>query len=415
MSHQTLALEAGIPPLESRAAPVAEMSLELTILMPCLNEARTLPTCIAKARRFLAEYGVEGEVLIADNGSEDGSQQISRDAGARVVNVPVRGYGAALIAGVRAARGRYVIMGDADDSYDFLALRPFIDELRRGTDLVMGNRFRGGIAEGAMPPLHRYLGNPVLSGIGRLLFQVPIRDFHCGLRGFSRDRILGLNLNSTGMEFASEMVVKASLARCSITEVPTTLSPDGRDRPPHLRSWRDGWRHLRFLLAFNPVWLLLYPGLALLALGLGAQLALAFGPVALGSVVLDIHTLLYAGAAMIVGLQLVIFSLFFGAASQALGVRTAHSRVSGWLLDSFTLERGLVLGGTCLVIGLAWAVYSVMLWSSADFAQLEPQRVMRIAIPAVTLTVAGIEIAFASFFIWFARSATASSGKNPLG
>ncbi len=406
MSTQALALESGSTVAVDRVAPIPAPNLELTILMPCLNEARTLPVCIAKARRFLADYGVQGEVLIADNGSEDGSQQIARDAGARVVNVPVRGYGAALIAGVRAARGRYVIMGDADDSYDFLALRPFIDELRRGTELVMGNRFRGGIADGAMPALHRYLGNPVLSGIGRLLFRVPIRDFHCGLRGFSRDRILGLNLNSTGMEFASEMVVKASLAGCSIAEVPTTLSPDGRDRPPHLRSWRDGWRHLRFLLAFNPVWLLLYPGLALLALGLGAQLALAFGPVALGSVVLDIHTLLYAGAASIVGLQLVIFSLFFGAASQALGVRTAHSRVSGWLLDSFTLERGLVLGGACLVSGLAWAVYSVMLWSSADFAQLEPQRVMRIAIPAVTLTVAGIEIAFASFFIWFARSAT---------
>jgi glycosyltransferase involved in cell wall biosynthesis len=406
MSTQALALESGGAVAVDRAVPTTAPTLELTILMPCLNEARTLPVCIAKARRFLDDYGVQGEVLIADNGSEDGSQQIARDAGARVVNVPVRGYGAALIAGVRAARGRYVIMGDADDSYDFLALRPFIDELRRGTELVMGNRFRGGIAEGAMPPLHRYLGNPVLSGIGRLLFRVPIRDFHCGLRGFSRDRILSLNLNSTGMEFASEMVVKASLAGCSIAEVPTTLSPDGRDRPPHLRSWRDGWRHLRFLLAFNPVWLLLYPGLALLALGLGFQLALALGPVALGSVVLDIHTLLYAGAASIVGLQLIIFSLFFGAVSQALGVRTAHSRVSGWLLGIFTLERGLVLGGACLASGLAWAVYSVMLWSSADFAQLEPQRVMRIAIPAVTLTVAGIEIAFASFFIWFARSAT---------
>ena len=415
MSTHALALASGAAVAEERQPIVAEASLELTILMPCLNESRTLPTCIAKARRFLAEYGVEGEVLIADNGSEDGSQQIARDCGARVVHVPVRGYGAALIAGVRAARGRYVVMGDADDSYDFLALRPFIDELRQGTDLVMGNRFQGGIAKGAMPHLHRYLGNPVLSGIGRLLFRVPIGDFHCGLRGFSRDRILSLNLNSTGMEFASEMVVKASLAGCSIAEVPTTLSPDGRDRPPHLRSWRDGWRHLRFLLTFNPVWLLLYPGLALLALGLGGQLALALGPVALGSLVLDIHTLLYAGAATIVGLQLVIFSLFFGATSHALGVRTAHSRLSGWLLDAFTLERGLVLGGTSLALGLVWAVYSVMLWSSADFAQLEPQRVMRVAIPAVTLTVAGIEIAFASFFIWFARSATARHGQHPTG
>ena len=242
--------------------------LELSIVMPCLNEAETLEVCIRKAQESLRKDEISGEVVIADNGSEDGSQEIAERLGARVVPVSGRGYGAALHGGFEAARGRFVIMGDADDSYDFSSLMPFVEKLREGYDLVMGNRFLGGIEPGAMPPLHRYLGNPVLTGIGRLFFRSPAGDFHCGLRGFRRDAILGLGLQTTGMEFASEMVVKSTLMGLRIAEVPTTLSPDGRSRPPHLRSWRDGWRHLRFLLLYSPRWLFLYPGAVLMLLGL---------------------------------------------------------------------------------------------------------------------------------------------------
>ena len=238
---------------------------ELTILMPCLNEAATVARCVAKARGFLERAGIDGEVLIADNGSDDGSRVLAERAGARVIEVAARGYGAALTGGIAAARGRSIIMGDADDSYDFARLE--------GYPLVMGNRFRGGIQKGAMPLLHRYLGNPVLSFVGRLLFRAKVGDFHCGLRGFDREAVRSLNLKTTGMEFASELVVKASLAGWRIAEVPTTLHPDGRGRPPHLRSWRDGWRHLRFLLLFSPRWLFLYPGLALLAVGIALTTA----------------------------------------------------------------------------------------------------------------------------------------------
>jgi len=227
-------------------------TLELTILMPCLNEAETLETCIQMAFQFLMDSNIIGEVLVADNGSDDGSQELARSCGARVVNADERGYGAALIVGTKAARGRFVIMGDADNSYDFLNLQPFLGKLQEGYDLVMGNRFTGGIEHGAMPPLHRYLGNPLLSGVGRLLYGSRIGDFHCGLRGYRREAILGLNLCATGMEYASEMVLKAELAGLRITEVPTTLSKDGRSRPSHLRSWHDGWRHLKLMLECSP-------------------------------------------------------------------------------------------------------------------------------------------------------------------
>ena len=263
-----------IPEGQTRAV-VVESDVELTILMPCLNEARTLPSCIGKARSFLARAGIAGEVLVADNGSTDGSQELARRHGAKVIAVSEKGYGSALIAGIRAARGRYVIMGDSDDSYDFSQLDLFLDRLRGHEQLVMGNRFAGGIRAGAMPLLHRYLGNPVLSTIGRMLFESPCKDFHCGLRGFERDAILKLDLCATGMEFASEMVVKASVWKLRIAEVPTTLSPDGRDRAPHLRSWRDGWRHLRLLLLFSPRSLFLYPGAVLF----GRQLANEVGAV----------------------------------------------------------------------------------------------------------------------------------------
>src|SRR5215468_8502145 len=269
--------------------------------MPCLNEAETVATCVRKAIGFLSDSGISGEVLVADNGSTDGSQALAEEAGARVVPISDKGYGNALMGGIVAASGKYVIMGDADDSYDFTNLMPFVNELRKGADLVMGNRFKGGIAPGAMPPLHRYLGNPVLSFIGRLFFRSKIGDFHCGLRGFRRDSVLRLGLQATGMEFASEMVVKATLAGHRIEEVPTTLSPDGRSRPPHLRSWRDGWRHLRFLMLFSPRWLFFYPGLLLLAAGLVVGAAILPGPLAIGAVKLDVDTLAGACALMPIG------------------------------------------------------------------------------------------------------------------
>ena len=297
------------PRAEPRQAPEAD-ACELTILMPCLNEAETLATCIRKARDFLARSGVVGEVLIADNGSTDGSQAIAVVNGARVVPIAEKGYGSALIGGIRAARGRYVIMGDSDDSYDFSRLEAFVDKLRQGYALVMGNRFKGGIKPGAMPPLHRYLGNPVLTAIGRLFFRSPCGDFHCGLRGFDRQAILDLDLQAPGMEFASEMVVKATIHRLAVTEVPTTLSPDGRSRPPHLRSWRDGWRHLRFLLLFSPRWLFLYPGMALFLGGVGLTGWLLPQARVVGGVNLDIHTLFYASIAVVLGAHLMLFWVF---------------------------------------------------------------------------------------------------------
>jgi hypothetical protein len=284
-------------------------TVELTILMPCLNEAETLADCIDQARDFLARQRIDGEVLIADNGSTDGSIHIAEEHGARVVHVARKGYGAALMHGMRAARGTYLIFGDCDRSYDFSRLEPFVERLRAGYDLVMGNRFLGGITRGAMPWLHKYVGNPVLSYLGRLFFAVPVGDFHCGLRGLRRERVLGLGLRAPGMEFASEMIVRAALGGLSIAEVPTTLSRDGRSRPPHLRTWRDGWRHLRFLLMLSPRWLFLYPGALLFSIGAIAQAAILTGPVAVGRVVLDIHTMLFAGGAMIAGVQMAVFSL----------------------------------------------------------------------------------------------------------
>jgi glycosyltransferase involved in cell wall biosynthesis len=371
---------------------------ELSIVMPCLNESETLATCIDKAMRFMEEHHIAGEVVIADNGSSDGSQAIAAAHGARVVPVPVRGYGAALSGGIQAARGRYVIMADADDSYDLVNLMPFVEKLREGHDLVMGNRFQGGIAAKAMPPLHRYLGNPVLTGIGRLFFRSPIGDFHCGLRGFDKAAILKLGLQTTGMEFASEMVVKATLNKLRITEVPTTLSPDGRSRPPHLRSWRDGWRHLRFLLVYCPRWLFLYPGLLLMGLGLVVMATLIPGPRRIGGVVFDIHTMLYAAMGIIVGFQSVAFALF----SKIFAINIHLLPEDEWkeqFMRVFTLERGLILGAAFCLIGLITSVYAVFTWGSVSFGPLEPVLMMRITIPALACLCCGIQMIFASFFL----------------
>jgi glycosyltransferase involved in cell wall biosynthesis len=371
---------------------------ELTILMPCLNEAATVASCVARARAFLERMGIPGEVLVADNGSSDDSRTLAEGAGARVVQVAQRGYGAALAAGIAAARGRYVIMGDADDSYDFSRLEAFVEKLRRGYPLVMGNRFKGGIQPGAMPFLHRYLGNPVLSFAGRLLFGAKVGDFHCGLRGFERLAVLSLQLKTRGMEFASEVVVKAALAGWRIAEVPTTLRQDGRGRQSHLRSWRDGWRHLRFLLLFSPRWLFLYPGIALLTLGTALATALYFAPLNIAGAGLDIHSMLYSSAAAMLGLQLCLFALFARVSAQSAGLLPRQATLERFL-RALTLERGLLAGLTVGVIGFLWSAAAFLQWRETGFAALDPRVVMRDTIPAATLLVGGMEIMLASFLL----------------
>ncbi len=382
--------------LESISAPQSvlteELQVELSILMPCLNEAETLGTCIAKALSYLHEHGIQGEVLIADNGSQDGSQEVARQMGARVVNISEKGYGNALRGGIAAARGRYIIMGDADDSYDFLHLSLFTNKLREGYDLVMGNRFKGGIQPGAMPLLHRYLGNPVLTGIGRLFFGSLCGDFHCGLRGFRKDAILSIDLRTTGMEFASEMVIKASLNNLKIVEVPTTLSPDGRSRPPHLRTWRDGWRHLRFLMLYSPRWLFFYPGLILSIAGLMSTiwLVLSLSP--------RVHTLLYSATAMLLGTQTVFFALFTKTFAISEGLLPRDRRLEK-LMSYFSLETGLMSGCALVVLGTLISAYAVWVWEGRSFGELDPSHTMRIVIPAVTSLALGLQLIFSSFFL----------------
>jgi hypothetical protein len=371
---------------------------ELTILMPCLNEVATVGRCVEKARGFLRRAGIEGEVVVADNGSHDGSRELALQAGARVIEVAERGYGAALAAGIRAARGRFVIMGDADDSYDFSALEGFVEKLREGYPLVMGNRFRGGIRRGAMPPLHRYLGNPVLSFIGRMLFRTGVGDFHCGLRGFDREAVTSLGMRTPGMEFASELVMKAALARWRIAEVPVTLYPDGRGRAPHLRSWRDGWRHLRLLLLFSPRWLFLYPGVLLLAIGLSMTVLLYSTPVRLFGAGLDIHSMLYASAAALLGMQLCLFALFARVAAQNSGL-LPRGKSMDRVLALFTLERGLIAGLCAVLAGLVWSAAAFWQWREAGFGALDPRVVMRDTIPASSLMVGGMELMLASFLL----------------
>jgi glycosyltransferase involved in cell wall biosynthesis len=364
--------------------------VEVSIVMPCLNEAETIGTCITKAQWYISEHNLAGEVIIADNGSTDGSQEIARKMGARVVPVKEKGYGSALIGGIRAARGQYIIMGDADDSYDFTSLTPFIEKLRAGYDLVMGNRFKGGIEPGAMPLHHRYLGNPVLTGIGKLLFSSPCGDFHCGLRGFRKDAIAQLDLRTTGMEFASEMVVKATLNRMRITEVPTTLSPDGRSRPPHLRSWRDGWRHLRFLLLYSPRWLFFYPGIFLILLGLVATFWLLPST--------KVHTLLYASTAIVIGFQIVTFALFTKVFAISEGLLPEDRRLKR-VFKYFNLETGLIAGSILLLLGFATSVYAFEIWEQSLFGPLDPARMMRLVIPSVTCLGLGFQVIFSSFFL----------------
>jgi len=391
----------------SRFAEV-ESQVEVTILMPCLNEGKTLPSCIAKSKNFLIRSGCAGEVLIADNGSVDGSQEVARSLGCRVISVEQRGYGAALRAGIMAAHGQYIVMGDADDSYDFSKIDQFVEQLRKGNELVIGNRFRGGIERGAMPLLHRWLGNPVLSFLGRLFFGSNLGDFHCGLRGFSRQAMLQLQLRTTGMEFASEMIVKALQAGLRTVEVPTTLAKDGRGRPPHLNTWRDGWRHLRFLLLFAPRWLFLYPGLTLLALGCAqlayshsAGLSISFWPV-------GIHTQLFAMAVAVLGWQTLLFASGAVLARDLAGLDSPHprERLALRLARSLWLSVG---GVAALAAGFALCAALALEWSASSFGPLNPEVAMRKVILGVGLALGGSQALLASMYFAALRAAFDSS------
>lgn len=378
-----------------------DAELELTLLMPCLDEHETIATCVTKARQALAELCLEGEVLVADNGSTDGSRALAEQAGARVVPVPVKGYGAALQGGIAAAHGRYVIMGDADDSYDWSAIGPFVEKLRGGAELVMGCRLpKGGgtILPGAMPFSHRWLGNPGLSAVGRLFFGCPVTDFHCGLRGFSREAIESLDLRTMGMEFASEMVIRATLAKLRIEQVPITLHPDGRSGRPKLRTWRDGWRHLRFMLLYSPRWLFLLPGLLLMLLGLVGFGAVLPGPFHLGRLALDLNSLLVFALCLLVGFQIVSFAVsarIFATSEGLLPPDPSLQRA----YRIFTLERGLLVSMLVGLGGLGLLLGTVAEWVRAGFGELSYQWDLRRTIPGVTLLALGAQGTFTSFFL----------------
>jgi glycosyltransferase involved in cell wall biosynthesis len=384
------------PPTTS--ARTARRECELSIVMPCLNEAETVETCIKKAQTWLESSHCDGEILVADNGSSDGSLEIAERCGARVIRVPMPGYGAALYFGSRAAVGRFIIVGDSDDSYDFSNLSPFLDQLREGTELVMGNRFSGGIKPGAMPWKNRYIGNPILSWVGRRFFHSPARDFHCGLRGYSRDAFERMDLRTTGMEFASEMVIKATLLRLRISEVPTVLSPDGRSRAPHLRPWRDGWRHLRFMLLYSPRWLFLYPGALLAAAGLLGGGWLLGGPRRVGPAALDVHTLLYAAVAVLLGYQAALFAVFARVFAMTHGLLPIHPRMER-IFRHVNLETGLAVGLTMLMAGLAASLGAFLAWRSSGYGPLSVQHSLRLVIPAALSITVGTQTIFASFFL----------------
>ena len=373
-------------------------AVEVSIVMPCLDEAETLAACIQKAKGAIAKLGLAAEIIVADNGSTDGSQAVARELGVRVVEVQRRGYGSALLGGIDAAGGELVVMDDADDSYDFGAIGPLIDRLREGYDLVLGNRFAGGIKQGAMVWSHRWVGNPVLTAISRLFFHTPVGDMHCGLRGFRKDAYSKLHLSATGMEFASEMVIKASLKGMRVTEVPVVLHPDGRSRPPHLRTWRDGWRHLRFMLLFSPRWLFLYPGLAVFAVGLLLSALLIPGPLGVGGIRLDIHTLLVAGFLCLLGYQLVLFAVFTKIFAIREGFHPPHPTLER-LFHHVTLEVGLAAGVLMALGGGIALVAAVISWQAVGFGNLDPSLTMREVIPAVVLLALGTQTVFASFFI----------------
>lgn len=373
-------------------------SPELSVVMPCLNEAETLAVCISKAYEGFRRHDIDGEIIVADNGSDDGSQNIAEQMGAKVVHVAERGYGNALMSGITAARGKYVLMGDSDDSYDFTALNFFLVKLREGYDLVMGNRFKGGIMHGAMPFMHRFFGNPLLTWVGRLFFGRSCGDFYCGIRGFRRNAVMDLDLRTTGMEFALEMVVKATLRNLRITEIPTTLSPDGRTRAPHLRTWRDGWRSIRFFLLYSPRWLFLFPGFLLIIIGLISGAFLLSGPVSIGNITFDAHTLLYSAVAILIGSQSVLFSAFTKVFAVHEGLLPDDDRLEK-LFRIFSLEKGLILGGAFTLAGFAFSIYALSDWGANFFGPLDYARMMRIVIPSGLALSLGCQIILSSFFL----------------
>ena len=380
--------------------------MELTILMPCLNEAETLAICIRKAKKFLSENNIDGEVLISDNGSTDGSQDIAKAEGARVVSTDIKGYGSALINGTKNAYGKYVIMGDADDSYDFLHLMPFVEKLREGYDLVMGDRFAGGIAEGAMPWSHKYIGNPVLSFIGRLFYKSKIRDFHCGLRGYNRESMLNLRLQTTGMEYASEMVVKSELNGLKIAEVPTTLSKDGRSRPPHLRSFRDGWRHLKFLLMYAPNWLLLYPGFIFLILGLVLGGIIVVDKITINNINFSIHTLLYCACLIIIGLS--IMQMYLIVKVYAYNHNFLPKKQTDWN-HKIREDRIIAIGAGIVILGIVLSIIAVETWKASSMGDLNAEQTMRIVIPAVLCLIVGFQSIFTGFMVGVMKIRTETS------
>lgn len=373
--------------------------MELTILMPCLNEAETLRKCIKKAKYWMEINNIDGEVLIADNGSNDGSQTIAIESGARLINVKEKGYGSALASGIKNSFGEYIIMGDCDDSYDFLNLNLFIDKLRDGFDLVMGNRFKGGVEKGAMPFLHKYIGNPALSFLGRIFFHSDIGDFHCGLRGFKKEILGRLKLQSTGMEFASEMVVKSVIFNLRIAEVPTKLFQDGRSRPPHLRTWSDGWRHLRFLLMYSPTWLFKIPGFFFMIMGLVLMLMTMFKPFEiLKGIYFDTNTLIFSAVFIILGFTILSLGLFtrtFAREEGFLPRKKSHNSIE----SKISLESGLIVGLLFFIAGTSISGYAFFLWSKVNFGRLDYGNILRMIIPAATLILIGVQIIFSSFFL----------------
>ena len=390
--------------------------VEISVVLPCLNERETVGACVRKAITTLRENGIAGEVIVADNGSTDGSIELAKAEGARVIHVAEKGYGSALRGGIAAAHGDYVLMADSDDSYDFRHIPRFVEELRKGAELVMGNRFRGGIADGAMPLLHRYLGNPVLTTIGKLFFKSPCSDFHCGIRAFHKEAYARMDLRSTGMEFASEMVVKAALFHMDVREVPTTLSLDGRSHEPHLRTWRDGWRHLRFLLMYSPRWLFLLPGTLLMLLGLAVTLWLLPGPRMVNGVTFDVHTLLYALMAILLGFQFIAFAVFTKVFAITEGLMPEDPRLNT-AFRFVTLETGLAFGATFVLLGLAGSILAFSRWGTHHFGPLDPVHMLRIVMPSVFALTLGVQIICCSFFLsilGLRRKPNLSPAPNPI-
>ncbi len=384
------------PPGANTAATAG--TIELSVVLPCLNERETVGICVQKVVSALEKAGIHGEVIIADNGSTDGSVELAQSAGARVVHVSQRGYGNALRGGIQAARGAYVLMADSDDSYNFTHIPRFFEQLKSGSDLVMGNRFLGGIGDGAMPLLHRYLGNPVLTAIGRLFFHSPSRDFHCGIRAFRKESYERMDIRSTGMEFASEMVVKASLLRMRVSEVPTTLSPDGRSHPPHLRTWHDGWRHLRFLLMYSPRWLFLYPGILSIVVGLATCIWLMPGPRRVGNIVFDFHTLAYGFGAILVGFQLLAFALFTKVFAITEGLLPEDPRLNR-MFEHIKLETGLLAGALCVALGVVGSIVALSTWARSSFGAITSDNLLRLVMLSVFALILGPQIIFSSFFL----------------